>query len=466
MSMDRPNILLFLADQHRYDCVGNSHKYPVKTPCIDKLGEEGAIFDCAFSPTPVCAPARQSFLSGSRAESMGAIWNFNFIPTNTIKPTDWNFTTELAKTGYTNVFIGAWDASVYEAEKFGFHRVHSSRDYNAFLKERYPEIKYLNSWFGEECLLPLIDTRVNFFADKACNEIDKLKNDKDPWFIWVDGVDPHLPCRPSSPFFEMYDPKEIPVWEGFSDTFENKPYIQKQQLLNWRLEDKTWEDWSSTVACYYGMISQVDNAFGRIMDTLKKSGQEENTLVIYTSDHGDMCGSHGMIDKHYVLYDDLLHIPMIMKLPKVIKPGRRIDKFVHNALDLAPTICELCGLDPYDKWHGRSLVPLLDNSKMTDSTAPFEDFIVSSQNGQQFGSFTQRCIRTRTHKYIWNLTDKDEFYDLSLDPGELHNMIYDPRYTDMISSLRKQLKKELMRCKDPFVKGGWLNRQLDENVKL
>ena len=118
----------------------------------------------------------------------------------------------------------------------------------------------------------------------------------------------------------MYDPKDIAPWDGYGDTFEGKPYIHRQQTMSWDTEDLTWEkDLAPMAARYYGVVSQLDDAVGQILNALKKSGQWEDTIVVFTSDHGDMCGSHNMLDKHYVLYDDIIRVPLMVKVPG-IKP--------------------------------------------------------------------------------------------------------------------------------------------------
>ncbi len=454
--MKQPNILFFLADQHRYDCTGYARKYPVSTPNIDAIGREGVCFNNAYAPTPVCAPTRQSFLSGRRAEAIGALHNYNFIPTKTLMPEDFHFVKGLKSAGYTTSFIGQWDGSIRPIEEFGFNQVRLGKEYAAFVKEKYPDVKYENSWFGEHNPILLQDSRTHWYAARACEQIQALSGSDQPWFMWMDGVDPHLPCRPSSPFFEQYKPKDAVIWDGFGDRFIDKPYIQRQQILNWRLENRTWENWAPTVAAYYAMISQVDDAFGRVIDALKDSGQYDNTLVIYTSDHGDMCGSHGMIDKHYILWDDVIRVPLVMRLPEKIQPGTVCEDFVSNALDLLPTFADAAGFEIPENAVGTSLF----NSENRPDCA------VCASGGQQFGAFTQRCIRTKTHKYIWNLTDIDELYDLKKDPGELRNLIKNPDYAYLVALMRKKMKAELVRCGDPYAKAGWLSRQLDEDVKL
>ena len=247
----------------------------------------------------------------------------------------------------------------------------------------------------------------------------------------------------------MYDPREIEPWPGFGDTLENKPYIQKKQIENWQLEGKTWEDFAPTAAYYYGMISQTDAAIGRVLDALRESGQYDDTLILFLSDHGDTSGDHGMMDKHYILYDSVVHVPFIVKAPG-IAPAR-VTKFASSSLDIAPTVEKLLGIEAESERHGHAATDYLDGTETPE-------YAVFTSNGQQFGLFTQRGIRTERYKYIWNLTDVDEFYDLALDPGEKINRASDPAYREIIGELGSKLFAELQRRRDPFA-SDWLRWQ-------
>jgi arylsulfatase A-like enzyme len=172
-----------------------------------------------------------------------------------------------------------------------------------------------------------------------------------------------------------------------------------------------------------------------------------------------MCGSHGMIDKHYVMYDDVLKVPLLISWPGKAASSR-INKFVSNCLDLPATISDIAGLD-LDPGHGKSLIPLVTGQEQARPR-----YITASSNGQQFGLYTQRSIRTEKWKYIWNLTDTDELYDLENDAGEKNNLINKADSEAVLSELRKLLWEELTRLEDPFVKSGWLKGQLLNNRKL
>lgn len=465
-----PNVLLLVADQLRYDCLGSSERFPVKTPHLDRLAREGARFTNAFTPSPVCAPARQALLTGRCADSFGALWNYDFIPTKTPSPCERYWTSQLQVQGYRTAFVGKWHSSLEAgALAFGFDEYIG---FDTYQKERiagrYENISYTGGWFGEANPIPLQDAKDSWAADTVSRLIQTYSRENRPWHIRMDITDPHLPCRPSEPFASMYSPEEIAPWDSFGDRFEDKPYIQRQQIVNWGLEGLDWKDWQPCVARYYGMVSQVDYNIGRILDALDRSGGRDNTLVIFTSDHGDLCGGHGMLDKHYVLYDDVTHVPLIVRYPGRISAGTVVDDFVSNCLDIPPTVEAYCQLDTsrLGVRHGRSLLPLLED--MPDGSSAFADrnFSVSAGNGQQFGLYTQRSIRTHQSKYIWNATDIDEFYDLICDPGEKHNLIRSPQRQEEIAALRRTLYQELKRRDDPFAKTGWLDKTFLEGKKL
>lgn len=291
-----------------------------------------------------------------------------------------------------------------------------------------------------------------------------------PWHMALHFAEPHLPCRPSGRFATMYDPAAVPEWDGFRETFAGKPYIQRQQLYSWGIERFGWDDWAPIVARYYGVISQLDEAIGRVLAALETCGAAEDTVVIFTADHGDMCGSHRMMDKHYILYDDVVRVPLVIRLPdwrQGSETGRVCDRFVYNFLDLAPTLLELLNLPDADPGNlqGRSLVPLL---KGGDGSAggDWRDAVVSTYNGQQFGLYNQRMIRTERWKYIWNPTDIDEMYDLHADPAELDNRIGRWAHDAVVTELRRRLYEQLTADGDPLVGNEWMRRQLLEGAKL
>jgi len=449
------NILLINADQLRHDCLGYANIRNVKTPNLDRLASESVVYEDAFTPLPVCSPARQALLCGRRPDAIGAQWNYDFMPTPELDPSIC-WPRELTERGFNTGYIGRFHVSpTKKPADFGYTDFIDKKEYRKMISEKYPSVSYEGGWLGCESPIPVEDSESHWFADRACEMITRYTAQDKPWHLWVDFEIPHLPCRPSYPYSRMYNPEEIEPWDGWGDDFKNKPYIHKQQTLSWNTENLTWEDFRPMVARYFGWITQLDDAVGRIIDTLKSSGQYEDTVIFFTSDHGDMCASHSMLDKHYVLYDDIIRVPLLMRVPGV--QSRRTDAFVMNCLDIPSSVRKYASLPADKDAHGKPLPETDKEDKLAE-----KDVLVTS-NGQQFGLYTTRALRTRTHKYVWNLTDIDEFYDLVNDPGEKKNLICDPAFKDMVSSFRRRLYERLIETGDRFAGNEWMKRQLLED---
>jgi len=492
-----------MADQHRYDCVGYSNIWPIRTPNLDKLAEEGVWFTNAYTPTPVCCPARQSMLVGRRPETFGALWNYTFgMSVKSLNPDEYTWVKHIREKGYKTAHIGKWNINPdYNPNYYGFDYFIFDSEYSEFRKEKYPNIKFTKGYFGEIDPVPVEDSHTHWLANKTIelieqfNEKNSNSEDKSPWMISLNFSEPHPPCRPSEPFASMYNPLFVPMWPSFDENFDSKPYIQKQQLLSWDIENFTWNDWAPIVARYYGIISQIDDAIGMILNKIDNIGLKDNTIIIYTTDHGDMCGSHRMMDKHYVLYDDIVKVPLIVRWPTKIKKGVKENNFVCHSLDLPPTIIdmvescekelahdfenEICKGETCNntknsstnnkiqnnkmnpRFQGKSIVPLILDEKADN----WRNFVVSTYNGQQFGLYSQRMIRTNNWKYIWNCTDIDEIYNLDDDPWELRNLIGESKHDRKISAVLKDLRlllyEELVKDEDDLVMNNeWVKNQL------
>jgi len=452
------NLLLINADQLRIEGLGFHGFLPVKTPFLDRLAAQSTVYTHAFTPLPVCSPARQSLLCGRNADSFGAQWNYDFVASPTVQP-QWCWTKQLSGKGYQTAYLGRFHVSpTLKPQDFGYDRWVDWSGHKKLLKEKYPDAAFTGGWLGCESPIPYEDAGTHWMADRACETLREFAEGGRPWHIWVDYEEPHLPCRPSKPFSDMYTAQSMKPWPGFADTFEGKPYIHRQQTLSWDTAELTWEhDFAPMVARYLAVVSQLDDAIGRILTCLEETGQADNTIVAFTSDHGDMCGSHHMLDKHYVLYDDILRIPLAVRYPG--KKPCRIDSFVNNCWDLPASFVEWLGLEKPEVLHGQVL-PLSPE----ENTQPRKDMVCTG-NGQQFGLYTTRCLRETRFKYIWNLTDTDELYDLVSDPGETKNLIACPEYEERISAMRKRLFEQLMAQGDPFIRSEWIRRQLLENKK-
>lgn len=462
----KPNILFISCDQQRWDCLGFNNRYPVKTPSIDRLAAEGMRFRNSFTALPTCCPARQALVCGRRPESFGALWNYDQgTPVGSLDKSAFSWARELSRNGYRTGYVGKWHVSpVYTPLDFGYE------DYipESLLHERQavrnPDKKYQKDFWnnrgfmGETSPYPLEDTPTHQNAAEVISLVEKYGDQ--PWHIKMDMSEPHLPCRPAEPFASMYE--DVPMWASFEDELKDKPYIQKQMRLNWDTQEMTWEECREMVKRYYGVISQIDDAIGRVISYLEQRGMLDNTVVIYTADHGDLCGDRRMIDKHYIMYDEVVRVPLVIRYPKLVRAGSSCDAMVTNMLDLVPTILELADLPVPENLHAVSLMPYLLGKAHPNP----RQYALTTYNGQQFGLYTHRMIRDQKWKYVWNLSDTDELYDMENDPHELINLAHDPSCAERIRQMRLDMLRELDAVEDCTVKSLWLREQLMYNRKL
>ncbi len=464
--MSRPNILLIHSDQHRYDCVGVNGNKLLRTPRLDRLASEGMRFTHAFCPIPLCVPERVSLLNGQWPAEHLCIANWD---TEAPRPPRENLplsSRELNEAGYFLAYVGKWHVHPDKgALDFGFHEYIPEGQYWRWRKDKgLPPLPRTKGWLGEKD--PYIGPEQSKLAWGADHIIRVLTSraaeaaQGRPFFVRWDPSEPHLPNIVPDPYCSMYPPGSIPPWNSFPDPLKGKPYIQAQQRRTWKLDGWTWDQWAPVVSRYLGEVSLLDRQVGRILDALDSLGLAENTLVIYTTDHGDMCGGHGMIDKHFIMYDDVVRVPLIVRWPGRVKPGTCCHAFVAHAVDLASTFCEAALVSIPDTFRGQSLVPLLEGA--SDNGRPD---IFSTYHGNQFGLYSQRMVRDRRWKYVWNATAEDELYDLQSDPGEIINRAAAPLCRPELSRLRGRLLAWMEATKDKLL-NPWLRAQILEGLKV
>lgn len=462
--MSRPNILLIHADQHRADCIGaNGHPF-IQTPNLDRLAAEGANFTRAYTPIPLCTPARTSLLTGQWATQHGVIANPGTEAERRLAEGTPTFSQALRDSGYFLGYVGKWGVdSQHAPTHYGFHAYLSERDY---IRQRQglglPAKPQTNGWFGE--VDPGIrpeQSQLAWGADMTIGLLRHAAAQASPFFLRWDPSEPHLPNVVPAPYAQMYDPAQIQPWPNFADPLVGKPFIQRQQRRTWGLEGWSWEQWAPIVSRYLGEITLLDHQLGRVLATLAELGLADNTVVIYSADHGDLCGGHGMIDKHYVMYEELVRVPLLLRWPAMVQAGQQINAFVSHALDLAATFCAVAGVEPPKSFAGRSLLPYLTSTDPAATPAEPEarKSIFATYHGNQFGLYTQRMVRTPTWKYIWNATAEDELYDLVHDPNELTNLAANHDYTNQLSELRLELLTWMEQSNDRAL-NPWLRRQL------
>ncbi len=491
MSTTRPNIILITSDQQRADCNGFENP-EVMTPHLDQLARDGTRFSACMTPNLVCQPSRASILTGLLPLTHG-VWD-NGVDLDP-RVGEAGFAGTLARAGYRSAFIGkvhfatkttfaptgtpecSRSQAKYGPRWFGpymgFEHVelcvlghlHRTRPldrppmghYERWLIARGENEEGLKSWAAEtrpgtgaaqtwSSALPVAWHSSSWVGDRAIDLLARHDRKK-PLAMWVSFPDPHHPFDCPEPWSLMYDPKSLtlprhrkkdlerrPWWHKAS--LESKPQLTDPVMLKFRAEgsrvpDQTDAQLAEMTANYFGMISLIDHNVGRILAALDDLGYAENTLVVYTTDHGDMLGNHGLYLKGPTPYEDLMRVTLIARGPGVVK-GKVVGEPV-STLDLPATFYDYAGASAPHELQGRSLARLIAGKSETRDTAYSEWHVHPSRCGV---ALNLRTVRTRTHKCTFELVSgAGELYDLKNDPKEMNNLFDDPGYT--------KLKKEL-----------------------
>jgi len=469
----RPNIVVLLSDQERYD-LSRPGNDAVATPNIDRLSREGVRFENAYTPTSICSPARASLLTGRYPHSHGMVNNCH--EADAIRPdlpgSMETYGERLAAAGYRNMYVGKWHVGREGTPAdYGFetvaaeddHHDPANEDFRAFQREKgvdpadaelYDEIYTDNGVLvSAKTTLPERGTVTNYLTEEAIEAIEAA-GDGGPFHLRLDFPGPHHPYEVPEPYASMYDPDEIDPWANFDDDFADKPRAQEQFVRYRGVADFEWETWAEAVSNYFGFVTYLDEQIGRVLDALDREGLAEDTAVVHTADHGDFTGSHGQFNKGPMMYEEIHAIPLVVRWPGAAEAGARSYEFV-NLLDLMPTFLDLAGVPVPDGVEGRSIRPLLTDEYPDD----WPESLFAEYHGDEFGLYSQRMVRQGRYKYVYNGPDVDEFYDLKADPHELDNRIDDPACADAIERLQGELLGWMEETDDPIRK--WAPRTFE-----
>jgi len=292
-----------------------------------------------------------------------------------------------------------------------------------------------------------------FLSEEAIKHTRKATENNKPFFLWLNFWGPHTPCLIPEPWYSMYDPKSIPVDPAFEETFKDKPIHQKHISQMWGVNELPWEEWQKIIARYYGYISLIDYNIGLLMNDLKEQNVYNNSLIVFTADHGDAMGSNKLIEKGAFMYDTSYKIPMIIKPAGTVEQNRTCEDFIYLH-DLFPTAIETAGETAPELKQAHSLLPLIE--KREDYTS--RDFIYA-QFTAHFTEFHQRMIRTKRYKFIFNGPAEGELYDLVKDPCEMTNLMENSDYSEIKADLKEKLLNEMKRVNDPVL--SWFSRIRD-----
>ncbi|MEZ4709524.1 MAG: sulfatase-like hydrolase/transferase [Caldilineaceae bacterium] len=483
----QPNILLLVNDHQAYYRHGWDGGVRPQTPHFDRIAQEGVRFERAYCATPLCGPARRTLLTGLYPHNHHNFYNYSEAPYN-----HEIYLSRLAQAGYRNYYFGKWHAGPGTAHDFGC-RGWSDTDYgnpyistryaeyleeyeleraehhvefcftNGFFARQFPQLKagtrYQSNyaWCGEHAVglttTPKETHEAFFLADLAGKALDECAAapDDQPFHLRVDFWGPHQPHFPTQEFADLYDPAQITEYGSFRDTLENKPAVFHHDLNQPLVDEQnrfqipsplTWPQWQQIVARAYAHATLVDAAAGRILERLDALGLAENTVVIWTADHGDALASHGgRFDKGSYLTEEVVRVPLAMRYPGVAAPGQ-INKRLICSTDIAPTLLDLAGAAFANQVDGRSFLPLVNGEQARADFAPWRTDLMVETFGHGFGIFHMgRALITEQYKYVDNDAQLHELYDLHADPYQLQNLIHHPETESTLVEMRARLRQ-------------------------
>lgn len=428
---ERPNILFITTDHLRYDTLGFTGDPVIQTPAIDKLASESVIFSNWFVQSPVCHPSRATFMTGRYPCHHGVRWNFSGLNENEMT------LLELLKgESYTTACVGK-----YHLDQRRFEQALDYKVANEIrnMDPKNPFVQYVKSKgfeYKTGFALPDFqkrmgavpqpdqpeDCHLDAYVGMKARDYLKSVDRNTPFFLWLGFYGPHHPYVPSGRFATMYDADDMPAFHRSKDDLRKKPveyslYFQAEGHKYFPFADAPEQTLREMKAAYYGVVSQIDWQLGLVLDTLREQGLADNTIIVFTADHGEFLGDHGIPVKAPFLLDCMLHVPCLIHVPGAGPQGVASEELVES-IDLFPTLCTLAGIETPEWVQGHDLTPLVTGMNRD---------AFRSREAVYAEAVDKRCLRTCEWKLIhYAAKEYGELYHLTEDPYELNNL-YDER---------------------------------------
>ena len=470
----QPNLLFIFPDQFRNAAIGVNHQDPVMTPNIDKLAGEGMIVSNAISSYPLCSPYRGMLMTGLLPYHNSVLTNSNSLRykyDNSWQKDDVSFSDVLVKNGYDAGYVGKlhlmspppiegkdsviWDAYQPKELRHGFNFWYA---YGTFDQHNTPhywindakedEVTEIKEWSAKH--------EADVIIDYLKNPSAKTRSKDKPFALFWSVNPPHPPYQ--------YVPEEY--LKDYKDKSLSDLLVRANVDLETDAKDLAFHKSATRgrtnlakehVAEYFAMVTGVDNQIGRVLQTLKDEGLYDNTIVVITSDHGEMMGSHGLMSKN-VWYEEAINVPFIIRWPERLKAGQKSDLLI-SPTDIMPTLLNMMGATDGipSNLDGMDLSGLILDGKGEEPQSVLYYFIEAGQPASGY-----RGLRTKRYTYVITLDDKDierDFlYDNKEDPYQLKNIVTSA--TPIKNELHQELLKQLKSKKDP-----WLKRYTDLQQK-
>jgi len=442
----RPNIVFVLVDDLRWDEIGAAGHAYVETPNIDRIAREGAYFSRAFTTTPLCSPARATFLTGLYPHTNGITDN---LARNEQSHQLETFPKMLNAVGYDTAFIGKWHMGNDDSPRPGFSTWAGMKGQGEALN---PEMNI------DGVRKPFEGYVTDILTGLSLEFVNRPR--QSPFLLYVSHKALHPNLTQLDDGSSVASPSGVPGFipaDRHKGRYANEPVLRRpnsgvapidrpalmRQIGDLPPLNEGTVTPEQTIHQRQEMLLAVDESIGRIVAAIDELGELDNTIVVVTSDHGFWYGEHGLSNERRLAYEEALRIPMMIRYPNRIGAGLRPSEMVLS-IDIAPTMLDLAGMTPPESLHGMSLAPILDGGD-PDWRSSFLVEYYSDTVFERIFKMGYKAVRTDRYKYIKyvDLDGMNELYDLSADPYELRNVINDPRYAETLIEMQTELERLL-----------------------
>jgi len=441
----KPNIIFFLTDDHRYDCMGFMGHPFLETPGFDQIAREGVFLENAFVTTSLCSPSRASILTGLYAHQHRVVDNYHEVDPGLVF-----FPQYLQEAGYETAFLGKWHMGNENEPQRGFDYWAAFRGQGTYYPDGHGTSRIVpqNSYEGYNINGKQVAQKgyiTDELTDMSLEWIDKRDSKDKPFFLYISHKGVHSDFVPRDEDRDMFKSAQWTPPSSYHDTPENrqgKPRWVNDQRNSRHGAEYGYNLDTFNLEYYYKRYCEalvpIDQAVSRTLAYLEEKDLLENTLIVYMGDNGFFFGEHGLIDKR-AAYETSMRVPLLMMLPKAMQgsPGRVITENVTN-IDIAPTLLEAAGIDKPEHMHGDSFLKLLKGEAMEWRSSFLYEYFWEWNYPH---TPTTHALRDKRYKYIryHGIWDTDELYDLKNDPGEQFNLIHLPEYQERIARMKKDM---------------------------
>jgi arylsulfatase len=483
-----PNVLVLISDEQRVDTLGcygpvygRAGNPTLRTPNVDALAAAGTRFDAYITPYPLCCPTRATLWTALHPHEHDVLGNKRPIrlPDGFVPPV-----AVFRDAGYHTGYVGKWHVPGAEPDELGFDdgrglgRVwgRDIDEYRSYIRSKGYRIGGVENLTSEEqallegddppsagaSVVPLEDYIESWVTDRARELLRDAVGARRPFFVAVGWNAPHFPMVVPAPYDTMYDAANVPLPPSFDDDLSGKPAAQQRRFSWTRVQHLSKDGWRRLIAHYWGLVSLVDDQVGRLIAELERLGVRGDTIVVYTTDHGDLMGSHHLMEKGaWNVYEETVRLPLIVTNPRSGAQNGVVPELV-SPIDVMPTLLDRAGLRRPQGLAGRSAARLMERQVVEWRDALFgETAALSEQPGvdedvpqadlDPNSVLIVRWVRTHRWKYAFYSNDLDELYDLASDPDECVNLAADPAYAGIVESFRRRIVTFMEETGDPLL---------------